>query len=143
MASFSDYAEGAILAHIVGKTTFSPVTCYIALVTTTPTDASTGATLVEPSTTGTAYARKSTAAGDWNAPAGTSPTQMSNANAITFATATGGGWGAIVGFALCDSATVGAGNVLAWGTVTSKTISAGDTASFAGGTPGDLQITLD
>jgi hypothetical protein len=67
MASFSDYAENKILELIVGKTAFATPTAYIALVTTVPTDASTGATLVEPSTSGTAYARKSTAAGDWNA----------------------------------------------------------------------------
>ena len=49
MASFSDYAENKILELIVGKTGFTTPTAYIALVTTLPTDASTGATLVEPS----------------------------------------------------------------------------------------------
>jgi hypothetical protein len=138
--SFSDYAELKILDHITGKTSFTMPTIYVALVTTVATDASVGSTLVEPSTTGTAYARKSTAGADWNAAASGA---TSNANAITFATATGAGWGTIVGFALCDSGTAGAGNVIAWGSLTSKTISSGDTASFAGGTPGDLQITLD
>lgn len=135
--SFSDYAELKILEHLVGKTSWTMPSVYIALVTTLPTDASIGSTLVEPSTTGTAYARKSTAGADWGTAAAGA---ISNANAITFATATGAGWGAIVGFALCDSATVAAGNVLAWGSLTSKTILAGDTASFA---VGDLQITLD
>jgi len=135
--SFSDYAENKIIDHITGKTSFTMPTIYIALVTTVPTDASIGSTLVEPSTGGTAYARKSTAGADWNAAASGA---TDNANALTFATATGSGWGTIVGFALCDSATVGAGNVIAWGSLTSKTIAAGDTASFA---VGDLDITLD
>jgi len=139
--SLSDYAELKFLEHMVGKTSFTMPTVYVALVTTLPTDASTGSTLVEPSTSGTAYARKSTAGADWNAAASGA---ISNANAITFATATGAGWGTVVGFALTDNATAGAGNVIGWGSLgTNKLISSGDTASFAGGTPGDLQITMD
>lgn len=134
--SFSDYAELKVLELVVGKTAFTTPTTYLALVTTLPTDASTGATLVEPSTTGTAYARLATS-GQWGAAAAGA---ISNSGVLTFATATGAGWGAIVGFAIVDSGTVGAGNVLAWGSLTSKTILAGDTASFA---VGDLQITLD
>ena len=137
MASFSDYAENKILELIVGKTGFTTPTAYIALVTTLPTDASTGATLVEPSTSGTAYARKSTSASDWGT---ASSGSITNANAITFATATGAGWGTIVGFAIVDSGTVGAGNVLGWGSLTSTAIAADDTISFAAS---KLTITLD
>jgi hypothetical protein len=136
--SFSDYAENKILDHLVGKTSWTMPTVYVALCTSAPTDSSTGATIVEPSTSGTAYARKSTAGADWEAAASGA---NQNANAITFATATGAGWGTITHFALVDSGTVGAGNMLAWGSLTvSKAISAGDTASFAAG---DLDITLD
>jgi hypothetical protein len=136
--SFSDYAELKILDHLVGKTSWTMPTAYVALCTSAPSDLSTGATIVEPSTSGTAYARKSTAGADWNSAASGA---IDNANAITFATATGAGWGTITHFALVDSGTYGAGNMLAWGSLTvSKAISAGDTASFAAG---DLDITLD
>jgi hypothetical protein len=129
--SFSDYWEAIILDETTGK---SPsATRYIALLTATPTDASTGTTIVEPS--GGSYARKSTAAADWNSAASGS---TSNANAITFVQATGD-WGAITHFAICDAATTG--NVLAWGSLTAtKTILNGDTASFAAGS---LIVTLD
>ncbi|MDP3013343.1 MAG: hypothetical protein Q8M92_03815 [Candidatus Subteraquimicrobiales bacterium] len=136
--SFSNYAENKVLDHLVGKTSFTMPTVWVALVTTDATDASTGETLVEPATEDTAYARKSTAGSDWDAASGGA---TANAAAITFATATGEGWGTIIGFALVDSATVGEGNVLAWGELgVDKTISAGDTASFA---IGDLDVTLD
>lgn len=138
--SLSDYAELKFLEHVVGKTSFTmPATVAVALCTTLPTDASTGATIAEV-TNANSYARKTTAGTDWNSAAAGA---ISNVNAITFVTATGAGWGSIVGFAVCDSATWGAGNVLFWGSITSKTINAGDTASFAGGAPGDLQITMD
>ena len=134
--SFSDYCELAVLAHVVGKTSFTMPTTYLALVTTLPTDASIGSTLVEPSTVGTAYARLATS-GLWGT---ASAGAIANGSTMTFATATGAGWGTIVGFAIVDSGTVAAGNVIAWGSLTSKTILAGDTASFA---VGDLSITLD
>ena len=129
--SFSDYWELKVLDETTGK---SPsATRYIALLTATPTDASTGSTIVEP--VGGSYARKSTAATDWNA---ASNGASSNANAITFVQATGD-WGEITHFAICGGST--GGNVLAWGSLTaSKTILNGDTASFAAGS---LIITLD
>lgn len=138
MGSLSNYAELKILDHIVGKTSFTMPTIYIALATAEITDATTGVTITEPSTSGTAYARKSTAGADWES-AASGATQ--NANAITFATATGAGWGTVTYFALVDNGTVGAGNIIAWGQLgSSKTISAGDTASFAAG---DIDITID
>jgi hypothetical protein len=138
--SASDYLENKILDHCLGKTSFTmPSTVAIALCTTLPTDASTGATIVEV-TNANSYVRKTVAGTDWNAAASGS---SSNVNAITFATATGAGWGTIVGFAIVDNATFGAGNVLFWGSLTSKAIAAGDTATFAGGSPGDLVVTAD
>ena len=136
--TLSAYAEAALLQVLVGKTAFSTPTVYIALCTTLPTVASTGSTIVEPS--GNGYTRVSTVAGNWNTATGSNPATMSNSATITFPTCTTATWGAIVGFALVDAATNG--NVLAWGSLTSKTINVGDTASFAGGSPGDLQITL-
>jgi hypothetical protein len=133
--SFSDFAELKILELLVGKTAWANTTVFLALCTTLPDDTKTGATIVEV-TNANSYARLTTTGAWGTAAAGA----IANSSALTFATATGAGWGTIVGFALVDSGTWGAGNMLAWGSLTSKTIAAGDTASFA---IGDLQITLD
>lgn len=122
MASKSDYLENKILDHCLGKTAFTmPATVAMALCTAVPTDASTGATITEATYTG--YARKTIAGTDLNAAASGTST---NANAITFAACTAGA-STIIGFAICDSATTGAGNVLYWGTVTSKVIDTSNT----------------
>lgn len=137
MGSLSDYAENKILEHIVGKTSFTMPSIWIALTASgnAITDSSTGTSIVEPS--GNAYARKSTAGTDWGTAASGA---ISNSNAITFTTATGS-WGTISYFALVDNATTGAGNIIAWGSITTpKAIDNGDTASFA---VGDIDITLD
>jgi hypothetical protein len=138
MGSFSDYTEGKVLEHIVGKTSFAMPTAYVALSTADPTDSAAG--MAEP--VGNNYARKATAGADWNAKSGTNPTLISNVNDITFAAASGS-WGTITHFALYDQLAAG-GNMLAYGTLTvSKAVTNGDTVKFAGGTPGDLQLTLD
>jgi hypothetical protein len=134
VASFSDYLENAVLDHIFGDGTLTitaPV--YLALCTTIPTDASTGTTIVEANYTG--YARKSIAAADMSAAASGSKT---NSNAITFAACTAG-TSTIVGWAICDAATVG--NVLVWGTATSTVISATQTPATIA--IGGLVVTLD
>jgi len=117
--SFSEYCASAVLAHVVGKTSFTEPTTYLALCTTLPTSASTGATLVEATYTG--YARIATS-GDWGSPTSATPCTIFNSSAITFAACTGS-TSTIVGFAIVDSITVGAGNVLAWGSCTSTVIS--------------------
>jgi hypothetical protein len=108
MTGFTDRVAQGILNHVVGKTTiFTLPTAYVALFTAVGTDAGTGFT--EPSTG--AYARVSTAAGDWNSASGSAPSLITNANAITFPTATAN-WGNIIAFGLYDAAS--AGNLLAW-----------------------------
>lgn len=115
MASKSDYLELKDLDHNLGKTAFTmPAAVYMALCTAVPTDASTGTTITEATYTG--YARKQVAATDLNAASAGTTT---NANAITFAACTAGS-STIIGFALVDALTVG--NVLYWGTTTSKVI---------------------
>ena len=122
MASKSDYLENLILDHVMSDGAFAePANVYIALTTATPTDASTGATLTEANYTG--YARKEILATDLSAAASGSKT---NSAAITFAACTAGS-STIIGFAICDSGTTGAGNVLYWGTVTSKVIDTSNT----------------
>lgn len=122
--SKSDYLENKINDHIVGKTSYTMPTAYVALFTAAPSDAGGGTEV-----TGGSYARKVTAGADWNA---SSAGSISNANAITFVTATGS-WGTVTHFGVFDAST--AGNLLFWAVLTnSKTIGTGDTASFAAGT---------
>lgn len=134
MGSFSDYLENKVLEHIVGKTSYTMPSAWVALLTATPNDASTGSTVTEPS--GNAYARVAAPGTAWGSASGGS---ITNSGAeITFPQATGS-WGTVTSFVICDAST--GGNVLAWGTLTSsKTIDPGDTAKF---TFSALTITLD
>ena len=126
--SFSEYSAAKMLELSVGKTAFATPTTYIALCTTLPTSASTGSTIVEATYTG--YARIATA-GDWSSATLATPCTIFNGSAITFAACTGS-TSTIVGFAIVDNSTTGAGNVLAWGSCTSTVISTTQTpATFA------------
>lgn len=132
----SDYLENKDLDHNLGKTSFTmPTTVALALCTTVPTDASTGATIVEATYTG--YARKKVEASSLNAAASGKST---NSAELVFAACTAGS-STIIGWSLCDSSTTGAGNALYWGTVTSAVVSTTQTpASVPAGT---LEITED
>jgi hypothetical protein len=121
MASLSDYAENKVLDHIYSDGAFTePANIYMALCTTVPTDASIGATLVEANYT--TYARLEILATDLSAAASGSKT---NSAVLTFAACTAGD-DTIVGFAIVDSSS-GAGNVISWGTTTSKLIDTSNT----------------
>ena len=134
MGSFSDYWENEVLDHLFGKGSYTPPTIYVGLSTADPGDYGSG--LTEPS--GNGYARVQTSGSDWSTASGGS---LSNANDITFAEATGS-WGTVTHFALFDAAP--GGNMLAHGALSAaKSIGSGDTAKFAGGSPGDLQVSLD
>lgn len=134
MASFSDYAENAILDHALSDGAWTePAACYLALCTVVPTDASTGSTITEANYTG--YARKEIATTDLSAAASGSKT---NSGAITFAACTAG-TSTVIGFAICDAATVG--NIIMWGTVTSKVIDTSNTPATVAASA--LVCTLD
>lgn len=136
MGSFSNYTELKVLDHIVGKTSFTMPTAYLALATADPTDAGTGASMNE-CANANSYARVSTAGADWAAAAAGA---NQNANDITFPEASGS-WGTVTHFALVDSGTWGAGNMIGHGSLAaSKAIGSGDTPKFAAG---DIDITLD
>lgn len=108
MTGFTDRTSQGILAHLVGKTAlFTLPTSYVALFTAVGTDAGTGFTEVA---TG-AYARVATAGADWGSASGSAPSQIANANTLTFPTATAS-WGSIIAFGLYDAPT--GGNLLAW-----------------------------
>lgn len=134
--SFSDYAEVALLEHLVGKTSYAVPTVAVGLCTADPTDAGVGSSCNEV-TSGNSYARTVTA-GLWEAAASPGGT-IQNASDITFPEASGS-WGTVTHFALFDSASYGAGNMLAHGDLgASKAIGNGDTPKFAAG---DIDISL-
>jgi len=134
MGSFTDYTENRVLDHVVGKTSFTmPAVVAVALFTAAPSDAGGGTEV----TNANNYARKTTAGTDWQA-AASGATQ--NSAAITF-NVPSGSWGTVTHFAIMDSATYGAGNMLMWSALTTpQAIGSGNTVSFA---IGDLDITLD
>lgn len=133
MGAFTDYLENKMLGHLFGTAYTAPTTVYMALSTTTPTDA--GGNVTQPSGNGYARVAIGNNSTNWNAASGGTVT---NKTAITFPEATGS-WGTVTHFVLYDAAT--AGNALIWGALTaSKAIGTGDTASFAAGA---LSISLD
>lgn len=108
MAGFTDYVAQGVLNHIVGKTAlFSLPTAYVGLFTAVGSDAGSGFTEVS----GGSYARKQTAGADWNAASGTGPSTITNANSLTFVTATAD-WGTVIAFGLFDAPT--GGNLMDW-----------------------------
>lgn len=92
-------------------------TNYLALCSVVPTASSTGATITELSYTG--YEREEVAGSAFNA---ATAEAIKNAAEKILKGCTAGK-GTAIGWAICDSKTVGAGNVLEWGTVTSTEIS--------------------
>jgi hypothetical protein len=146
-AGFVDTVEQAVIGYVMGKGGFTPnASNYVALSTTTPTDA--GSTFTEPSTG--AYARVQTqgtsATGPaWSSPTGTAPAYVENSAVITFPAATGD-WASganMTYFGIFSAAS--AGTVQIFGNLTTaKPVLNGDTASFAAsairvqlGDPGD------
>lgn len=137
--SFGNRTAQALLNSLFGKTSnfgalASAPAIFAALSTTAP--AEDGTNVSEPA--GNGYARVATVGADWNAATLADPSVISNANPITFPTATGA-WGTVTHVALYDALT--AGNYLGSGTLlVSKAPTNGDTPSFAAGT---LAVTLD
>lgn len=132
--SKSDYLEKVVLDTFIGGQAYSaPANLYIALYTTgTVAETATGTTSGATEVSGGSYARASVANDltQWPAASGT-PTLKSNANTISFTTATTD-WGTITQWAICDAATDG--NVLYYGTFdVAKTILTGDTATLPAG----------
>lgn len=133
MGSKSDVYEVDVLKATTGQATTilttTPITPWIALFTTAPTD-STGGTEV----TGGSYARVSSA-GKWATPSAGS---VATNAAVTFPTASAS-WGTVTSFAVMTASS--GGSILMWGTLTtSKAVNNGDTASFASGA---LTLTED
>lgn len=124
MANFSTHFANAIIDHMLRNQAYTPAsTIYLALFTAAPTDAGGGTEVV-----GGSYARQ----------------------AITLSAASGGATSNTVAIEFtCPACTVVAagiydtnsgGNLLAWNTVTNKTLGAGDIYRVP---VGDLDISAD
>lgn len=130
MSGWTDLVELALLNHFFTDPAYTPpATMYLALSTTTPTEA--GGNFTEQVIGTGAYARVATTATDWSAASGTAPCVKTNTATLTFPTATLT-WVAganFTYFGLYDAAS--AGNLLCFGALTvPKPVLAGDTASF-------------
>jgi hypothetical protein len=117
----SQYGMSHLVDHINGKTSFTmPTTVAMALATAAPASTATGSTITEAAYTG--YGRQTIAGAGFNAATAATPSVSTNASTITFGNCTGG-TSTLLGFALCDSATVAAGNMLWFGGLSSTVIS--------------------
>lgn len=108
MGSFTNYLENAFLNHLTTNSAYSPAaTLYLGLSTSDPGEAATGASANEVANSN-GYARTAIAFG-----AAASRRITQNANTV-FPEASGS-WGTVSHWFVADSATHGAGNVLAYG----------------------------
>lgn len=126
--SLTNYAENALLKHLLRETTYTPATTlYLALCTGDPGEAATGASMNECSNSGNSYARAAITFG------AAASRQIANSGLVSFTTLTGSA-GTATHFAVVDSGTYGAGNVLAYGQfTTAKSMVAGNTPTVAVG----------
>lgn len=125
MGSLTNYAENALTEHLFTETAYSPAaTIYLALATGDPGETATGASMNECANSG-AYARKAITFG------AASSRRVTQSGTVTFDEATGS-WGTVSHWAIVDSGTHGAGNVLAYGAfAVSKSVVSGNTPSVA------------
>jgi hypothetical protein len=127
--SKSNYLSKKLLEEALGGVAYTSATnTYLALLTVTPDDTSTGSTITE--TDYASYARTLVGTSNnqtdaWNAATGTTTAVVTNKNAITAPVATGASTNPLVAVAIVDAAS--AGNVLYWATITSTPIANGDT----------------
>lgn len=117
----SQYVMHLALDHLVGKTAFTmPVAVAMTLCTANPSSTSTGASQAESAYT--TYGRQTLAGAAFVAATTATPSVSTNSGVITFGACTAGG-STLLGFTLCDSATIGAGNALWFGALASTVIS--------------------
>lgn len=125
MGSKTDYLENKVLDHILGVAAYTQPTIYVALFTSSPTEAGGGTEV-----TGGSYARQAASFGAASGGA------ASNSGAITFSSMPAC---TVVGFALMDAAS--GGNMLYYADFSSSQgFASGTDAEFA---VGDLDITED
>ena len=134
MGSLTNYGETALVQHVIGEATFNPpATLYLALLTATATETSTGATLSEVANSNN-YARAAIA---FSAAA----TRKVDQNGVVTFNQASGSWNTVTDWAIVDGNTHGAGNVYAFGSfAASKSIVINNTPSIASG---DVFVQLD
>lgn len=122
MGSLSNFAELELLDHVFNAAYSPPAAVYLALCTADPTDAGTGASMNEVANSGS-YARTAITFG------AASARRITQNALVTFPQASGS-WGTVTHWAIVDSATYGAGNMLAYGALSpSKSIVNANTPS--------------
>lgn len=124
MGSLTNYGETALVKHIFNEEVYSPVaSLYLALCTSSPGETATGASMNECANSGN-YARAVIAF---------SPAilrRVTQDGSVTFPLANGP-WGLVSDWAIVDSGTYGAGNVLAYGAfAVAKSIVSGNTPNI-------------
>ena len=125
MGSLSNYSENALLGHLFTSAYTAPAGIYLALLTADPTSGD-GASITE-AANANGYARTAISFG------AASARRVTQDALLTFPAASGS-WGTITHWALTDSATYGAGNVLAHGAFSSSfSPVAGNTPKVAAG----------
>jgi hypothetical protein len=124
MAAKAQTLSNSLLDAVLRNVAYtSPAAVYAALYTVTPTPSTAGTEVT--TSGGTLYNRVSATFSAAAAGA------TSNSGAVTFPVA-GASWGTVVGAAITDNATPGAGNVLYFGNLgTPKTVGTGDQLTFA------------
>lgn len=125
--SLSNYAENKVLDHVLGTTSYTMPSTYLALFTVAPTDSTSGT-----EATGGSYARQSLS-GLFTAASGGASSNNANIDFAGMPACT------IVAIGIMDNSS--GGNLLVHGTLTAnKVLDAGDTLRIA---TGDLDITID
>jgi hypothetical protein len=127
--SLSNYGENQWMGHLFGTAHSPAATVYLALATGDPGEAATGASMSEVADSGN-YARTAITFGAAGTPTSRAVTQSA---IVTFPQASGS-WGTVSHYAIVDSGTHGAGNVLAYGAFSSSFAPvSGNTPSVASG----------
>lgn len=134
--NFSDYLEQALLGHTLLQSTFTaPGTTYLALATAITTTASEIA--YTEVTTNIGYNRRPI---NWSSITSQPDTTVVSSATITFSPATTP-WGGVGFVLLFDAETIGTGNLLYWGDMTSvRTVETNDILEFQAG---NLSVRLD
>jgi hypothetical protein len=126
MGSLANYGENAWMGHLFATAYTAVATLYLALATSDPGEAATGAAMNEVANSNN-YSRTAITF------AAAASRKVVQTGAVTFGQASGA-WGTITHWAIVDSGTYGAGNVLAYGAFSASFAPvAGNTPSVASG----------
>lgn len=135
MAAMSDWLEGVLASHIFGSGTFSkPAELYIGLAVTPLVDSEHQDVSGKEVGTGLGYARKQLdpSSDDWLDPVAANG-QCYNHTEVLFGPATSN-WGWVSGVFIADDSTIGTGNVLVHGSLTTpKNVENGDELKLSSG----------